>query len=1093
MKRKQDKVRCSMNENVNRQTGRTQKMKDKYEEAARQEKMANLMNAPETSVFGIKGTKKILIGLVFAVAMMVPYWAFAAVPAVDNATGATNLTSNSAILNGTLTSTGGVTTELRVYWGLADGVTTIGNWGHVAVLGTKTVGPWSVAVTGLTPNQTYFYRFYATNLSGNVWASSTSSFLTPAMAGPLPIDLGTTSHFTILAGAAITYPGAGTVTGDVGASPITGAAISIPPVQVNGIIYKVDAAGPIGGNVIQDAGLLTTAKGDLTIAYNAAANRVPVPAGPFRNPGAGNIGGMSLVPGLYKFDGGALISGSDVTLTGGPDDVWIFQIATTLTVEAGLNRKVILAGGARAKNIFWQVGSSATLGTYSVFKGTILADQAITMNLGSTLDGRALAFSAGVAFGGGSGVLPSNNNAPVAAPDAYSVTENTIALPTILTVATPGVLGNDSDADANPITAVKVTDPTHGVLTLNANGSFTYVPTVGYSGPDSFTYKANDGLLNSNTVTVTITVNATFTLTVINGTGSGVYVAGTLVPIIATIPVGKVFSVWTGDIANLASSTNATTTAAMPAANIIVTAVFVDAPPGTYTLTVINGTGSGSYTPVTAVPIAAVAPPGKVFSVWTGDIASLANPADAATIATMPAANIAVTAVFTDAPAGTYTLTVVNGSGSGAYLPGTAVTITAIAPAGKVFSVWTGDTGYLASSTASPTIATMEDVNIIVTAVFIDAPVGSYTLTVVNGTGSGAYLPGTAVTITAIVPAGKYFDSWAGDIANIVDFTASPTIAAMPSANITVTAIFANVAPVTANNMYLAYMRASINWAKHDTGISDDRLYLNGQVNPLEDISDLSSATVLLSVNGVQLLPAVTLDSHGNAKGEIDGVHYLFKFDWRRGFYIFHLRGLDLRVALGVPNATAKILQNIPVSLTIAKAELEIPLVIGTFASPCTTTVGKTSKITFSSRLDSTLTGLYNCNRTTVWGSGVKVTGVIEANGGGQVVPTGDITVKVGGATMVIPLADVVIKGSKWSYRSTAPGITRFNLDNRNHTFYMLVSRMEGIGIPISGPSEPLQYRLPVQLKIPTASGDMAFYSIIEILRLRPTTRTWIR
>src|ERR1035437_6233875 len=97
-------------------------------------------------------------------------------------------------------------------------------------------------------------------------------------------------------------------------------------------------------------------------------------------------------------------TGSDVTLTGGPDDVWIFQIADDL--EVGSTVHVILAGGAQARNIFWQVGTSATIGTFAVFKGTIIADQAITMNTTSAMDGRALAFTAGVTFNGNVGELP---------------------------------------------------------------------------------------------------------------------------------------------------------------------------------------------------------------------------------------------------------------------------------------------------------------------------------------------------------------------------------------------------------------------------------------------------------------------------------------------------------------------------------------------------------------------------------------------------------------------------------------------------------------------------------------------------------------
>jgi hypothetical protein len=221
-------------------------------------------------------------------------------------------------------------------------------------------------------------------------------------AGPAPVNLRSTAHFTILAGAAVTTTGGGIINGDVGASPITGAAIGVTCAQVNGTIYAVDAAGPACAVIAPS--LLTTAKGDLTTAFNDAAGRTPVPTGSFLNPGAGNIGGMNLVPGLYKFTSTAMIAGRDVTLTGGPNDVWIFQITKDLQVST--TRRVILAGGAQAGNVFWQVGSSAVIGTFAQFKGTIMASQAITFNTSSTMEGRALAFTAGVTFNGASGSLP---------------------------------------------------------------------------------------------------------------------------------------------------------------------------------------------------------------------------------------------------------------------------------------------------------------------------------------------------------------------------------------------------------------------------------------------------------------------------------------------------------------------------------------------------------------------------------------------------------------------------------------------------------------------------------------------------------------
>ena len=208
-----------------------------------------------------------------------------------------------------------------------------------------------------------------------------------------PVTLGAADGFAVLAGSLISSVPTSDITGDVGLSPASGSNITgLTSPEVTGTIYTVDAFGPAGS--VADPILLTAAKGDLTIAYNDAAGRTPVPTGSFLNPGGGNIGGLTLVSGLYKFTSAALITGSDVTLTGGATDVWIFQIAQTLTV--GDDIEVILTGGALASNIFWQVGTSATLGTTSVFKGTIMADQSISLNNLATVEGRMLAFTGAV-------------------------------------------------------------------------------------------------------------------------------------------------------------------------------------------------------------------------------------------------------------------------------------------------------------------------------------------------------------------------------------------------------------------------------------------------------------------------------------------------------------------------------------------------------------------------------------------------------------------------------------------------------------------------------------------------------------------------
>ena len=109
--------------------------------------------------------------------------------------------------------------------------------------------------------------------------------------------------------------------------------------------------------------------------------------------------------------------------------------------------------------------------------------------------------------------LTGENSVPVAANDVYSTSRNTT-----LTITVPGVLGNDTDPEGATLTAQLVSNPSHGALTLNTNGSFTYTPTTGYVGSDSFTYVANDGTYNGNVATVTITVLPTLTSISLNPT-----------------------------------------------------------------------------------------------------------------------------------------------------------------------------------------------------------------------------------------------------------------------------------------------------------------------------------------------------------------------------------------------------------------------------------------------------------------------------------------------------------------------------------------------------------------------------------------------
>jgi Ice-binding-like len=215
-------------------------------------------------------------------------------------------------------------------------------------------------------------------------------------AGPAPVDLGAAgdlagaADYVVLAKTAVTNVPTSAVTGNVGLSPaaasfLSGFSSTLPAggaastsAQVAGKMYAPDYAAPTPAN-------LTAAIGKMEGAYTDAAGRT----GPDSTElGAGSIGGLTLAPGLYKWTSSVTIP-TDVTLAGGSGDIWIFQIAGDLSLSAA--KKVILSGGATARNVTWQVAGRTTLGTTSHFEGTILCQTGITLQTGATLNGRAFA------------------------------------------------------------------------------------------------------------------------------------------------------------------------------------------------------------------------------------------------------------------------------------------------------------------------------------------------------------------------------------------------------------------------------------------------------------------------------------------------------------------------------------------------------------------------------------------------------------------------------------------------------------------------------------------------------------------------------
>jgi hypothetical protein len=211
-------------------------------------------------------------------------------------------------------------------------------------------------------------------------------------ASTLAVNLGTAGNYAILAKSGISTVPTSAIMGNIGVSPvaasyITGFSLTADSTnvfatspQVVGSVYAADYAPPTPSN-------LTTAVGDMQLAFTDAAGRAPS----VTELGAGNIGGMTLAPGVYKWGTGLSIP-TNVTLAGSATDVWIFQIARDLTVASATN--IVLSGGAVPKNVFWEVAGFVDVGTTAHFEGVILTQTSAALRTGASINGRLLAQTA---------------------------------------------------------------------------------------------------------------------------------------------------------------------------------------------------------------------------------------------------------------------------------------------------------------------------------------------------------------------------------------------------------------------------------------------------------------------------------------------------------------------------------------------------------------------------------------------------------------------------------------------------------------------------------------------------------------------------
>jgi hypothetical protein len=286
--------------------------------------------------------------------------------------------------------------------------------------------------------------------------SSSAAALPPPPTAP--VDLGTAYAFSVLGSSEVTSADPSVIGADLGVSPGT---------SITGVL-----AADVGGTIHDNDAAAIDAQADATAAFTTAAGLTPAVTG------LTNLtSGTPLTPGVYS--GGALLLNGSMTLDGGPTSVWVFQATSTLTVHAGSH--VLLTGGASSCNVFWDIASSATIGTDSDFVGTILAGDSITAATGATITGRLLATTDAV-------TLDANH---IIAPSGCSPTI-TSGSPTRAVTGRPYSFAVTATGSTAPTFAVSAGALPPGLSLDTVTGLITGTPTV--SGVFSFSITASNGL-----------------------------------------------------------------------------------------------------------------------------------------------------------------------------------------------------------------------------------------------------------------------------------------------------------------------------------------------------------------------------------------------------------------------------------------------------------------------------------------------------------------------------------------------------------------------------------------------------------------------
>jgi len=401
-------------------------------------------------------------------------------------------------------------------------------------------------------------------------------------------------------------------------------------------------------------------------------------------------------------------------------------------------------------------------------------------------------------------------------------------------------------------------------LTLSCVGEREGAVTVTVRGTSGNQF-AEDGLKVSFVPAYNLTIN--------NGNGSGSYEAGTQIQVSAVPPTKTDFVCWTGDVGHLQDENSSDTVVIMPAGDVTVTArcKLVDEEPQKYELNVVNGFGSGNYSEKFVVTIDAIPPDGKIFDRWTGDTDFVLEVDNQSTTVNMPAKNITVTALFQNAPVDTFNLTVLNGTGSGAYKIGENVTVSADASDTMTFVQWLGDTEFLAQTTEVQTTLTMPSRNVTVTASYESVDDQAVLTLVTSPEGAGSVnsnldaVEGESIQIEAVENSSDYiFFKWSVPENVTIDDSLSARTTVVFNGSATVTAIFAQ-------KIDLVYASLVLDSSK----INRDKIIIkNAQLKGLEDLN-ANSGPIIIHIDGHEY--SLERSSWQQSGNPARGLKYIYK------------------------------------------------------------------------------------------------------------------------------------------------------------------------------------------------------------------------